>query len=174
MRSIFIFQFIDMEIINEPNEYYAEEYAGFLLRLVAYIIDSIILSVVFFVIIAIFFGSAFLGMGTDPSETQLALFFISYLIAILGLIVAQWIYFAMMESSKYQATIGKMAVGIIVTDMAGDPISFGRASGRYFAKILSGMIMMIGYLMAAFTERQQALHDIIAATLVMKKVRAVN
>jgi uncharacterized RDD family membrane protein YckC len=83
--------------------------------------------------------------------------------------VAGWLYFAMMESSNKMATLGKMAIGIKVTDLNGNRISFGRATGRYFAKILSGMILMIGYIMAGFTEKKQALHDMIASCLVVMK-----
>lgn len=84
-------------------------------------------------------------------------------------IVIAWLYFALMESSKLQATIGKMVVGAMVTDLEGNRISFGRATGRYFGKILSGIILLIGYIMAGFTEKKQALHDMLAGTLVWKK-----
>jgi uncharacterized RDD family membrane protein YckC len=83
-------------------------------------------------------------------------------------IVINWLYYALLESSFKQATLGKMALGLKVTDMEGKRISFGQATGRYFAKILSGLILCIGYLMAAFTEKKQALHDIIVGTLVVK------
>jgi uncharacterized RDD family membrane protein YckC len=73
-----------------------------------------------------------------------------------------------MESSPKQGTLGKMALGIVVTDMDSRRISFGRATGRYFAKILSGLILGIGFLMVAFTEKKQGLHDILAGTLVVK------
>jgi uncharacterized RDD family membrane protein YckC len=89
--------------------------------------------------------------------------------SILVVAVAGWLYFAMMESSNKMATLGKMAIGIKVTDLNGNRISFGRATGRYFAKILSGMILMIGYIMAGFTEKKQALHDMIASCLVVMK-----
>jgi uncharacterized RDD family membrane protein YckC len=79
------------------------------------------------------------------------------------------LYYSFMESSKYQGSIGKMAVGIKVTDMNGAPISFGKALLRTIGKYLSSMIMFIGYLIAAFTEKKQALHDLIASTLVLKK-----
>ena len=82
--------------------------------------------------------------------------------------VVSWLYFALLESSPKQATLGKMALGIKVTDLDGNRISFGRATGRFFAKIISGVILMIGYIMAAFTAKKQALHDIIASTLVIK------
>ena len=78
-------------------------------------------------------------------------------------------YWAAFESSKWQASPGKMALGIKVTDLNGNRISFARASGRYFAKILSGLTLLVGYFMAAFTARKQALHDIIAGCLVVNK-----
>lgn len=85
-----------------------------------------------------------------------------------GFIVG-WIYFAGMESSARQATLGKSAMGLVVTGIDGNRISFLRATGRYFAKWLSAVILLIGYIMAAFTARKQALHDIIASTLVLKR-----
>ena len=89
--------------------------------------------------------------------------------AILALMIVGWLYFALMESSVNQATLGKMALGIKVTDLDGNRISFGRATGRYFGKIVSGMILYIGFIMAGFTEKKQALHDIMASCLVVNK-----
>jgi uncharacterized RDD family membrane protein YckC len=82
--------------------------------------------------------------------------------------VIYWLYYALMESSAQSATLGKMAVGIRVTDLEGARISFGRATGRYFGKFVSAIILMIGFIMAAFTQRKQALHDLMAGTLVIK------
>jgi uncharacterized RDD family membrane protein YckC len=82
--------------------------------------------------------------------------------------VVAWIYEAWMTSSDRQATVGKIAVGLKVTDLNGQRISFARATGRHFAKILSAMILMIGFIMVAFTERKQGLHDLLAGTLVVK------
>ena len=76
-----------------------------------------------------------------------------------------------MDSSSIQGTVGKMAIGIIVTDMDGQRITFARATGRHFAKIISGIILGIGYIMAGFTVRKQGLHDIIAKTLVLQNNR---
>ena len=81
--------------------------------------------------------------------------------------VAAWLYSALMESSAKQATLGKMALGIRVTDLNGNRIGFGRATGRFFAEFLSVLTLGIGFLMAAFTERKQALHDMVAGTLVL-------
>lgn len=83
--------------------------------------------------------------------------------------IAYWLYYSIFESSVKQATPGKMALGIIVTDMDGSRISFGKASGRHFAKYISGLTLGIGYLMAGFTDRKQALHDMISDCFVVNK-----
>ena len=83
-------------------------------------------------------------------------------------ILLSWLYFAILESSSSQATPGKMALGIKVTDMNGDRISFARATGRHFAKWLSS-ILLIGYIMIALTAKKQGLHDLLASTLVVLK-----
>lgn len=83
--------------------------------------------------------------------------------------VAWWLYFALMESSELQATVGKLALGLRVTDLSGQRISFGRACGRFFGKIVSDLTLAIGFMMAGWTQRKQALHDMMADTLVIKK-----
>jgi uncharacterized RDD family membrane protein YckC len=80
-----------------------------------------------------------------------------------------WLYYALMESSPRQATLGKMACGFVVTDLQGHRISFGQASGRYFGMIVSGLTLGIGVLMCAWTERKQCLHDVMAGCLMFKK-----
>jgi uncharacterized RDD family membrane protein YckC len=85
-------------------------------------------------------------------------------------VLGQWLYHAYLESGEKQGTWGKQMVGLYVTDLLGNPITFGRASGRFFAKIVTGMIPLgIGYIMAGFTERRQALHDMIASCLVLRR-----
>jgi uncharacterized RDD family membrane protein YckC len=86
-------------------------------------------------------------------------------------ILGGWLYSALQECSSQQATIGKRVLGIKVIDLAGQRISFGRATGRYFGKIISGMIMYIGFIMAGFTDRKQALHDMMAGCLLVRTVR---
>jgi uncharacterized RDD family membrane protein YckC len=81
-----------------------------------------------------------------------------------------WLYWALLESSPWRATLGKKLFGIEVTDLYGRRISFARATGRHFAKNLSLLMLGIGFLMAAFTERRQAFHDILAGCLVVRKV----
>jgi len=138
-------------------------YAGFWLRFAAAFIDGIIIWIVDAILSMMFFGAVFLT-GQVYASAGFGSVAIYYLITI----SINWLYFAGMESSERQATLGKAAVGIKVTDLNGERISFGRATGREFAKFISAFILLIGYLMAAFTEKKQALHDQIANTLVVK------
>jgi uncharacterized RDD family membrane protein YckC len=85
-------------------------------------------------------------------------------------LVLDWLYYTLLESSVWQGTLGKKALGLEVTDLGGRRVSFGRATGRFFARIISGLTLGIGFIMAGFTERKQALHDIIAGCLVIRKV----
>jgi uncharacterized RDD family membrane protein YckC len=88
----------------------------------------------------------------------------------LAFVISAWLYHALQESGPNHATIGKKMFGITVTDLQGKPVSFGRATGRHFARVISGMLpLAMGYIMAAFTDKKQALHDIIAGCLVVKK-----
>ena len=153
----------------------AVQYAGFWRRFVAHLIDQIVVGLVAFVVLIPALALLGVGIGAgmmEESESAIGLILAAvaaYLLAILLIIIGQWLYHALMESSNRQATLGKLALGIVVTDLNGNRISFGRATGRYFGKILSGMIMMIGYIMAGFTEKKQALHDIMASCLVVLK-----
>ncbi|HOG91928.1 MAG TPA: RDD family protein [Smithella sp.] len=85
-------------------------------------------------------------------------------------IIFTWIYYALMESSSYQGTVGKMVLGIKVTDMNGNRIGFGKATGRHFGKIISGIILFAGFFMVASTKKRQGLHDIMAGCLVVNRV----
>ncbi len=84
-----------------------------------------------------------------------------------GLFVCAWLYFASFESSEWQATVGKRLLGLKVVDLDGERVSFLRATVRYFSKLLSRLIMMIGFLMVLWTKKKQALHDKIASTLII-------
>ena len=152
------------------------EYAGFWLRVVAYMIDALVMGVCFgAVIIALLFltglGSVLdrLHSGGDPSEFG-ALLGVTFIFVFAGIaIIGDWLYHAYLESSDWQATVGKKVLNLKVTDLEGRPISFARASGRYFGKIISGLIPAgIGYIMAGFTEKKQAIHDMIANCLVLR------
>ena len=132
-------------------------YAGFWLRFCAAMIDGVITSIPGWVIAGTWAITAIEpGVGVRLATDGLSL-------------VVGWLYEALFTSSAYQATPGKLLLGIRVTDVAGERISFARATGRHFAKIISAIILLIGYIMAAFTERKQALHDLMAGTLVVKK-----
>jgi uncharacterized RDD family membrane protein YckC len=154
-------------------------YAGFWLRFVAYLIDSLILGIFVVVLFIPFFfligGAALIETlprhRVDRLEPEQMGAFLTmvFLFAAIGILV-KWLYFAYLESGEKQGTWGKQTLGIYVTDLEGNRISFGRASGRFFAKIVSGLIPFgLGYIMAGFTERKQALHDMIASCLVLRR-----
>src|ERR1700677_877989 len=116
-----------------------------------------------------YFRAMIQGLQDGNGEFPVALVSAILIAALLSAVVS-WIYHAWMESSQYQGTLGKMALGLIVTDLNDQPVTFGRATGRFFAKIITGLIPLgIGYIMAGFTEKKQALHDMIASCLVLRK-----
>jgi uncharacterized RDD family membrane protein YckC len=147
-------------------------YAGFWKRVAAYLIDAIILSVMELLILLPFLGLLGIGLFTTDMEDLSTGFILALITTYLGAIVLTfmcgWLYFAILETMK-QATPGKMIVGIKVTDMNGNAITFGRATGRYFAKIISSLTFGVGYIMTAFTQQKQALHDIISGCLVVDR-----
>jgi uncharacterized RDD family membrane protein YckC len=150
-------------------------YAGFWRRFVAIFIDIIIIGALQFVVIAPILAAIGIGVSNssamDTADPMAMVATIAAVFSTVGIIgqVVQILYFTLMESSKYQATIGKLALGLIVTDMNGGKLDFVKALIRNVSKIVSGIILAIGYIMAAFTEKKQALHDIIAGTLVVIK-----
>lgn len=147
-------------------------YAGFWKRVAASFIDSFVATALSYMILIPMMmlfgvGMAGLGGGGDPfaSGAGIAMIGLTYVITI-GIPL---LYFSWMHSSANQASLGKMAVGIKVVRTDGQRITFWRAFGRYFAYMLGGLTIGIGYVMAAFTERKQALHDMISDTLVVDK-----
>jgi uncharacterized RDD family membrane protein YckC len=134
------------------------QYAGFWIRFAAYLIDTIVIYFVIFLVGAV----AGVGVMADPENINYSLFIGMYAFIFIGVVA----YFIIMESSAKQGTLGKMAVGIKVGDANGGRISAGNAAGRYFSKILSGMILGVGYMMAGWDPKKQALHDKIAGTFV--------
>ena len=140
-------------------------YAGFWLRLVAALLDAAAMLMPFFflsfvAIVLIKFGSA--RTGYEPG--------VIFLVALpIIIIVGTWLYFAIMESSAWQATLGKKLMGLYVTDLHGQPLTLGRATGRTLTKYLSTTTAGIGYLMCGFTARKQALHDVVAKCLVLRR-----
>jgi uncharacterized RDD family membrane protein YckC len=166
----------------QNNEMLAHDFAGFWPRFAAYFIDG--------AIAALFFNASYWlahqqvvhYLDTNP---DVAKFFAQessdyalnykaanrimyYYGSVMGLIL-NWCYFAGMDSSPLRCTIGNWALGIYVTDLDGQRIDFARASGRFFGKIISGVLLGIGYIMAGITDRKQAMHDKMADCLVMRK-----
>jgi uncharacterized RDD family membrane protein YckC len=143
-------------------------YAGFWLRAVAYVLDSLLLgfAVGFLILMPL------MERGAIPKDNPWALFtgaVTRQVIAIQLLVtMVSWLYFASFESSAWQATPAKRLLGLAVTDLRGQRIGFARASGRYFGKLLSGTLFFVGFLMAGLTPRKQALHDLLAGCLVLR------
>jgi len=153
-------------------------YAGFWLRFVAIFVDGLIVGIPMMIVGAViggFYGynyamyhpgHTFSVMDADGTING------TFVVMELGLVsfslLVKWLYFALQESSSAQATLGKRVMGLKVTNLEGQRIGFGQASGRFFGKIISSMILFIGYMMAGFTDRKQALHDILAGTLVVR------
>lgn len=135
-------------------------HAGFWRRTSASLIDGFLIGIASF-IVSLVFNLA--GAVTGSAEVAV----ITSLIGWIASIVVGWLYFAKLESGDAQATLGKRAMLLKVTDEFGNRISFGRATGRHFAKILSGIILYIGFFMAGFTARKQGLHDMLASTFVV-------
>jgi uncharacterized RDD family membrane protein YckC len=133
-------------------------YAGFWRRFAAAFVDGVLIWIVTFIVV---FAIAFVfelaaprtGLGTG--------------LATAAALAIGVLYYPLLESSKAQATWGKRALGIMVTGLQGERISFWQALGRSLAKLISALLLCFGYLMAAFTSRKQALHDMMAGTLVV-------
>jgi len=131
-------------------------YAGFWRRVAASAIDTLVLVGAMLVpVIALSLA------GVAEKTVELVYMGMSW--------VGGWLYYALQHSSSQQATLGKRAIGIKVTDLRGERIGFGRATGRYFATILSSLTLLVGFVMAGFTRQRQALHDMVAGTLVVSR-----
>ncbi|KAA9026048.1 RDD family protein [Niallia endozanthoxylica] len=176
-----------METTTEVNQYEEKNvYGGFWIRVAAYLIDSIIigipLTIISILILLLFFGTSDItylmmadpaymetGMTDEEALSFLATYFGSIIVTSIVSIVIAVAYFAGLQASKWQATIGKKALGLQVTDLKGERISFWRGFGRYLAMSFLSGILFIGYIMVGITEKKQGLHDFIAGTVVVKK-----
>jgi len=149
---------VEFQDIEQGENFFG--YAGFWKRLFAFVIDWFLIGLMIAALGILVSGSLeFTNMVAEAEG----------LLELAGVILP-WLYYAGMESSEHQATLGKLALNIRVTDMAGQRIGFLRATVRHFSKILSSMLFLIGYIMIAFTARKQGLHDLIAACLVVNRV----
>lgn len=155
-------------------------YAGFWLRVVAAIIDSLIIGIplgaIAFGLIASSLPAIMRMQQTEAPMVMMATILPRLIVIGIIYVIGSWLYWAGMESSEWQATLGKKALGLYVTDMEGRRTTFGRTSGRFWAgrgigivPYLGGLYFLISCIMAGLTERKQALHDIISNCLVLRK-----
>jgi uncharacterized RDD family membrane protein YckC len=156
--------------ISYPSDFAKTEtsyvYAGFWLRAVAALVDVLAMSmplVFAFFLVMVVTKLLNARKGDDPA----IIFFL--LASPIAMIVGTWLYFAVLESSPWQATLGKKLLGLYVTDLHGQRLTLSRATGRTLAKYLSSMTLGIGYLLCGFTDRKQALHDVVAQCLVLRR-----
>jgi uncharacterized RDD family membrane protein YckC len=136
-------------------------YAGLLPRIAAAFIDVLILA-------SILGAGGVLAILFAPGRDLISLISASDFVIVILLNVI-YLYFILMESSPWQATFGKKTLRLYVTDLTGVRLTVSRAAGRTFAKYLTGMTLGIGYVMCAFTEQKQALHDSISRSLVLRR-----
>lgn len=160
-----------------PGNLPTDAYGGFWIRFVSYVIDAFVLSIPSFVISAIVFSAMgfsataafdFTGRQAMAQDTQ---FQLANNLSNLVQLLVFWPYYALMHS-KYGATVGKMALGLRVVDDTGMYPTFARATGRYFALLVSGCTCMIGFIWAGFHAQKRSLHDLIAGTYVVRKEHA--
>lgn len=149
-------------------------YGGFWIRFVAFIIDYLVIRAAMIPFGLLIFGRLVLLGGWFPRGGRITPDEMVPFMAAAGKLfliqtAAYWLYEAWMISSSKQGTLGKMAFGLkVVNSDNGAPLSFAHASGRHFAKYISAFTAMIGFIIAGFTARKQALHDLIAGTVVIK------
>ncbi|GIO31570.1 hypothetical protein J2TS6_27110 [Paenibacillus albilobatus] len=151
-------------------------YASFWKRLLAYCLDLIVVWLIFFVLKSAFYrirgiyAQHLLNQGASIEDLKHVIDFdISKNVALILILIFCWLYFALMESSRRQATWGKKWVGLIVVNEMYERLSFGKASARFWSKMLSSLILCAGYIMVLFTPYRQSLHDKIAKTYVVNQ-----
>jgi len=143
-------------------------YRGFWIRVVASVIDSIILFILW--VPFLFLMNLNGAIAMSQAENELAETIVALILGMTITLMQQilyWLYYAILHSSAWQATVGKKLLGLVVVDEHGDRISFGRATGRYAAILLSTLLFGIGLLMVGWTERKRGLHDMLAGTYVI-------
>jgi uncharacterized RDD family membrane protein YckC/Tfp pilus assembly major pilin PilA len=151
----------DGPVRGVTDEGRALPYAGFWRRFAAYVIDVIVLYFVLVVVMVL------IMRGAPPQSSSAMRAFL-----VVASLIAPWLYYSLTWSSRAQASLGKLALGVKVTDEGGNRVGFGRATGRYFAEIVTAFTFGVGYGIQVLTRRRQALHDILAGTLVVHKACA--
>jgi uncharacterized RDD family membrane protein YckC len=142
-------------------------FAGFWLRAVAYLFDTVLISLVFG-LIASFYPATFIKFPNAASTPLISLPQLTP-IAFAITMTATWFYYTLFEASAWQATPGKRVLRLYVAGVNGQRVTFARAAARNLAKIISSLTFLVGYLVAGFTEKKQALHDILASCLVLRR-----
>lgn len=148
-------------------------YGGFWLRVVAYLVDQLLLGAATLPFLFLLVPSFSRVTREAEANQQPGPEVIFPILASMSLFLAiafcaSWLYEALLTSSSWQGTVGKRILRLKVTDDFGNKISFGRATARFFAKILSGWVMYVGFIMVAFMERKRGLHDVICNTQVLR------
>ncbi len=159
--------------IEEPpaeNRIVYVDYAGFGKRFVAYFVDTIVIWLGLFVLIILATGGSVFGAAVPFNSLNP----ISQGIMVIGMLLGPFLYYSLMEASASGATLGKRAMGLRVTDLAGNRLSVVNSIGRTFGKFISACILGIGFLMIAFTGKKQGLHDMMAGTLVLDLSKRVK
>jgi uncharacterized RDD family membrane protein YckC len=150
-----------------------QAYGGFWRRFGGHVLDRFILGVTFtpvgvLLLMPLMAANSIGWSDTDLLEQAFGALLGAVVTLTLLAALGGWLYYALLQSSPRQATLGQMVLGIRITDLEGRRVSFARASGRYFASLLTNLTFGIGYLIQLFTARRQALHDLIAGTLVLR------
>ena len=153
-------------------------FAGFWLRLVAAILDNVILAIPTAPLAILIFATMLPGLALARGNPALLFvtFFPRLIFFVILILALKWLYWALMEASSWQATLGKKALGLYVTDLEGNRVSFGKASGRFWSGRglslvpLGNLYYLVDCICCGFTEKKQAVHDMIAGCLVMRRV----
>ena len=156
-------------------------YAGFWLRFLAWLIDGTLVFLPLFLIGYFLFsmaiGIAYVSMtrpellqgGAESAEYVKPAIWMGWHVSGWVTFLVAWLYRAGMESRRPQGTIGKLICRIKVTDERGQRVSFARASGRHFARLITNMTCGIGYIIAGFTAKKQTIHDLVSSCVVVKR-----
>lgn len=142
-------------------------YAGFWLRAIALIIDGIVIKLTLGIALSFLFPQPSIQVTEDSFSASMYFEQMGNPENWLH-VVGLWLYFTLLESSSWQATVGKKILSLKVTDLNGNRIGLGQANIRYWSKLLSFVTLFVGYILAGLTQRKQALHDLIAKTLVVR------